>query len=412
MSVAALIIVPKPEPLPPAEPAPQDRAVVTIGALLSLTGDFIRQGTEMYRGYQLALEAINEQGVNINGVKHNLDLVIYDDESSPVRVIEVANLLIDRDQPLAILAPYSSSLTSPLLPIAQARDTPLIVPIASPAGLNTSRGGVFTIQTPPSGHLAGAAALFVAHVTQLSRQDPDNDKLFRGGNKPAVLIAGTGDNHSSFILNEVVSTLRKNGIEQIDTFDLSLDEEAYAEEVAKLETADAMFVAAYASGNTRLMETIATEGINLPYLALTHCVVANINQKEPTAAEGALCALHWQVGASFPGTEPLTSRFENDYYDKFGSRPTHYAAAAAAALQVMSVGLQRATVLDIELTDAISQTNLATFYGPIKFDRQGRNIGKQMVLSQINQARYFPVFPVQISQQAANFSRPQLSKAQ
>ena len=267
------------------------------------------------------------------------------------------------------------------------------------------------MQTPPSKHLTGAAELYVAHATQLAKQNPDNDELFRGGRKPAVLIAGTSDSHSTAVIASVESVLQRAGIEQITTLDLSLDGEAYDEEVAKLEKADAIFVTAYAAGNDKLMETIVTEGINIPYLALTHCVVASVSSKEPIASEGALCALHWQVGASYSGTAPLSDRFENDYYDSFGSRPTHYAAAAAASLQVIAAGLHRASALDIDLTSAISQTNLATFYGPVRFGRQGRNISKKMVLSQIHQARYYPVFPPQVADRPVNFTRPQLQKA-
>ena len=119
-----LLATPKPKEIPPADPPPQERETIKIGALISLTGDHVQQGTEMYRGYQLALKAINAQGVYIKGIPHTLELIIYDDESSPVRVIEVANLMVDRDRPLALLGPYSSRLTSRLLPISRAPRDP------------------------------------------------------------------------------------------------------------------------------------------------------------------------------------------------------------------------------------------------------------------------------------------------
>ena len=45
------------------------------------------------------------------------------------------------------------------------------------------------------------------------------------------------------------------------------------------------------------------------------------------------------------------------------------------------------------MRDAISATDLPTFYGPIKFDESGKNIAKPMVLTQIVEGEYVVVAP-------------------
>ena len=54
----------------------------------------------------------------------------------------------------------------------------------------------------------------------------------------------------------------------------------------------------------------------------------------------------------------------------------------------------RAQSLDPQkVRDAIAATDLPTFYGPIKFDRTGKNIGKPTVVTQIVDGEYVVVAP-------------------
>ena len=55
---------------------------------------------------------------------------------------------------------------------------------------------------------------------------------------------------------------------------------------------------------------------------------------------------------------------------------------------------ERANSFDTEsLRDAIADTDLATFYGQIKFSPAGNNIAKPMVLRQIQDGEYNVVAP-------------------
>jgi branched-chain amino acid transport system substrate-binding protein len=59
-------------------------------------------------------------------------------------------------------------------------------------------------------------------------------------------------------------------------------------------------------------------------------------------------------------------------------------------------GFSRAQSLDPEkVRDAIATTELATFYGPVKFSTSGRNIAKPMVLTQVLHGKYVVVAPAE-----------------
>jgi branched-chain amino acid transport system substrate-binding protein len=43
--------------------------------------------------------------------------------------------------------------------------------------------------------------------------------------------------------------------------------------------------------------------------------------------------------------------------------------------------------------DALAKTDLMTFYGPVKFDEEGKNVAKSMVMYQVQHEDYVVVAP-------------------
>ncbi|MBF2735342.1 MAG: ABC transporter substrate-binding protein, partial [Betaproteobacteria bacterium AqS2] len=329
-----------------SEPAPVaageiDRPDYVVGAVVSLTGKLGREGSEMHRGYAAAAALLNAAGgVDVDGVPHDLKLVVYDDESSPVRAREVVRLLLDKHAPQAVLAPYSSRLAEAMLEVAQDREVPVIVPVASAEGLASARRGVFQLQTPPQRHLRDAAALYLDYVAaaRADEQTPAK-KRFANGAQPRVLLAAAADPHSQAVLAGVREALAADADIEVVEFDIGMSEEEYGEAKKALAKTDALFLSGYAPGAIRLMETIAADSVNIPYIAMTHCSQANINRHYPTVAEGALCALHWQPEAGFGGVTPLgADEFLTFFYERYGAVPTHRSAAAAAAVDLLRHG--------------------------------------------------------------------------
>jgi len=73
----------------------------------------------------------------------------------------------------------------------------------------------------------------------------------------------------------------------------------------------------------------------------------------------------------------------------YGYEPSSVSAHAAAAVYVFADAFARAQSLEPEkVRDATSTTDLQTFFGPIKFDGQGRTIEKSLLLTQIIDGDY------------------------
>ena len=78
----------------------------------------------------------------------------------------------------------------------------------------------------------------------------------------------------------------------------------------------------------------------------------------------------------------------------FEYTPPYQAAESTATVLVYADALIRAGALDTEkVRDALAGTALNTFYGRVVFDETGKNVGKPMVLRQIQGGKYVPVAP-------------------
>ena len=75
-------------------------------------------------------------------------------------------------------------------------------------------------------------------------------------------------------------------------------------------------------------------------------------------------------------------------------------------MYVFKDAFERAGSLDKKaVRDAIAATDLATFYGRIKFAETGNNIAKPMVLRQVQNGKYNVVAPTKFASHPLNWPR-------
>ena len=106
----------------PTKPAPKAKeGVIYIGAPISLSGKFSKEGQMSLWGMQVAVKWVNEKygGIKIGDTKYKLELKYYDDESKKETVQSLVERLATIDKVKFILAPYSSGLTLAAAPIAE-----------------------------------------------------------------------------------------------------------------------------------------------------------------------------------------------------------------------------------------------------------------------------------------------------
>ena len=96
-------------------PSGSSRATITIGASLSLAGDFSADGKAFEKGYQLWAKDVNGHGGLLG---RQVKLTILNDGSSPSQVVTNYQTLLGADHVDLTFGPFSSLLTGPALSVA------------------------------------------------------------------------------------------------------------------------------------------------------------------------------------------------------------------------------------------------------------------------------------------------------
>jgi len=124
---------------------PKPKKEIVCGGTLPLTGPMARLGEWTKRGWELAVEKINEEG-GILGAK--IKLIIYDDEWDEEKARTLYERLCTVDKVDILLGPVGSGLTYAVAPVAEKYGIPMI-------SFWTSCGKIFEMPWP---HIYGGLA--------------------------------------------------------------------------------------------------------------------------------------------------------------------------------------------------------------------------------------------------------------
>ena len=172
---------------------------------------------------------------------------------------------------------------------------------------------------------------------------------------------------------------------------------------------DLLVVSGHSKGAATAARQIKELQINVPMIAVTHCEAAKITEKFGSAVDGFLCPTQWAETLSYKddlfGTAAQYDQLFKQTYSDYKNVP-YQSAQASAAVMVWKDAFERAQSFDIDaVRDALAATDLATFYGQIKFSEAGNNIAKPMVLRQIQEGQYNVVAPSEWASHELKFPR-------
>ena len=141
---------------------PPDAGPIVLAATYSETGRFSRLGTEMARGYRLAVQMLNEKG----GVKgREFRLVLRDDASDAGTAERIYREYVEADTIDVLLGPYSSPLTEVAIGVAETAGVPLVTAMAAAPGLWAGKARKWSVQmlVPGPVYLQGSVELAAGH---------------------------------------------------------------------------------------------------------------------------------------------------------------------------------------------------------------------------------------------------------
>ena len=362
---------------------------VVLGAAVSLTGKYSVNGKNTKDGYDLAVKRINEMGgVKVAGKAYKLKVVYYDDESTPARGAQLAERLISQDGVKFVLGAYSSGLTKAIAPVTEKYKVPHVEGNGAARELFTQGYKYLFAVLSTSDYYLRDAVNLAAEVAKEHGKDPKTLK---------IAMAFENDPFSLDVREGIVEDAKRHGMQILVDDKLPPEINDMAATLTKVRAIkpDMLLVSGHEKGATLVVRQTTEMKIDVPLLATTHCDSAKIAENMGKQAEGVLCASQWDRSLTykdkwFGSADDYAKLFEKEF-----NYPAPYQAAeSTASVLVFADAFTRAGSFEPEkVRDAISATDLMTFYGPIKFDATGKNVAKSMVLYQVRNGDYKVVAP-------------------
>lgn len=377
---------------------------IVLGAAVSLTGKYTTAGKHTQRGYDLAVKTINEKGgVRVDGKAYKLKVIYYDDESTPARGAQLAERLIQQDGVKFMLGPYSSGLTKAIAPVTEKYKIPMVEGNGASRSLFTKGYKyLFAVLSTSDFYLSSAVDL-AAEQAKADGKDPSSIK---------IAIAVENDPFSTDVRAGVVEKAEKYGMKIVidDKLPRELNDMTATLTKAKALKPDILVVSGHSKGASLGIRQVSEQRVPVPILAMTHCESADVIKNYGKAADGTLCAAQWAPSMTykdelFGSAKDYSELFEKEY----GYVPPYQAAESTASVMVWAKALESAGSFDVEkVRDALAATDMMTFYGPVDFDETGKNVGKPMVLRQIQDGKYVPVAPSKFASGKLEYPRPSM----
>jgi branched-chain amino acid transport system substrate-binding protein len=371
--------------------APGADDVIVLGAALSLSGKYAQGGADTKNGYELAVSRINERGgVKVGGASYRLALRYYDDQSMPGRGGELVERLIERDGVKFMLGPNGLAPTKIILPVIEKYRVPMLQADGAVRDLFArDRRYFFAVPSTADQYLIAAVELAATYAGSLGKS--------KQGLR--VALAMEKDAVAQDVRAGVLAAATRHGMTVVIDDQLPPELDDMSATLSKVRTLkpDLLVVSGQEKGARTAVIQIKTLQIDVPMVAMTHCDSAQLERLGE--AEHVFCAHQWHRSlgykdALFGTAEEFARNFERTY--KYAT--PHQAAQSAAAVHVFADALARAKGLDAEaVREAIAETELETFYGPVKFDGMGRNVAKPMILTQIQHGEYVIVAPAELA---------------
>lgn len=366
-----------PEEEPAAEPVEEEAAsdfagTITLGAAVSETGNFAREGKDTRQGYDTWLQWVNEEygGIKVGDDRYMVDIVYYDDEGDPDTAANLVEKLITDDEVDFLLGPYSSGLTMSTSAIAEKYGMIMVEGNGSSESI-FERGfqNIFAVLTP-AGNYAQSA------LKTLSDQGASS-----------VVIAYEDTAFPTSVGIGAEKWAKEYGMEVLAVETYPVDVADVTAIMTKFRDLDPDVFVGGGHFNDALLFVRAAEELGFsPEMVIT------VGPSNPEFVAEVGDSANYIIG---PTQWEATMSWEDEYFgtpadfaaryeEMWGEPPTYQAAESTATALALQLAIEQAGSLEMDaVRQALFDLDAMTFYGPINFDETGKNAAKPMGAIQI-----------------------------
>ena len=383
------------EPRPAASGADAEK-IIYLGAAVSETGRFSREGKDTRQGYLVWLDWVNNEygGIKVGDERYKVEIVMYDDEGDPDTAARLVEKLINEDRVDFLLGPYSSFLTQSASAIAEKYGKIMIEGNGSAETL-FERGfqNLFAVLTPAVDYTRTALQLLADQGAK------------------TVVIAYEDTAFPTSVADGAQRWAAEYGLEVlgVETYPVNIaDVSGIMSKFKKLEPD--IFVGGGHFNDAVLFIRAAKELDFNPKAMVITVGPSNPKLIEEVGADAeyVIGPTQWEASMSYADDYFGTAAEYAARYEKmWGKPPTYQAAESTATALALHIAIEQAASLDTDaVRTALRNLDVVTFYGPINFDERGRNAGKPMGAIQIQDGEILVVAPNNAAIAGLNYPAP------
>ncbi len=357
--------------------------VIRLGAAVSETGKYAREGKDTRQGYETWRKWVNEEygGIKVGDERYKVEIIYYDDEGDPDTAARLVEKLITEDKVDFLLGPYSSSLTKSTSAIAEKYNKIMIEGNGASESL-FERGfkNLFAVLTPAGNYTQSGL------------------KLLADQGAKTMVLAYEDTAFPTSVAEGAQRWAQEYGIEVLAVETYPKDVADVSGIMSKFKDLNPDIFVGGGHFNDALLFVRSAKEINFTPKAML--ITVGPSNPEFVAEVGAdaeyiLGPTQWERTMSWKGPWFGTAEEYAQRYEKlWGEPPTYQAAESTATALALHVAIENAGSLE---TDAVRQAlldlDIMTFYGPINFDETGKNIAKPMGTIQIQDGKIVVVAP-------------------
>jgi branched-chain amino acid transport system substrate-binding protein len=341
-----------------AEKAPP----ISVGVTVSLTGDYAELGKAQLEGIQMWAHDVNARGALLG---RKVEIVYYDDESSPEKSAALYKRLITEDKVNLLLGPYSSDITLAASEVAERHNFPMVAAGAASTDI-WSRGfqNIFQTDAPAGDYMD--LPLEYAKEKGLKRIA----LVYADAEFPRQVAEGVRADAAGYGMEIVFDTEYPNGNTEFTNI------------VRRMKKADPDIVigGTYFDDSVALVRAARQAGLKPEMMVLT---VGPANKEFGELlgddANGVMGVVAWMRS----GKLPMAYDFSFRYKEKFGHNASVYAAYGYGGGQVLEAAARLAGSLDKDkVREQLQGMLFASILGGYKVDESGKQLAKTTYVMQ------------------------------
>ncbi len=361
---------------------------IRVGVSISLDGEFSLQGKNSIKGIKKWRDWVNKNGgVEVNGEKHPIDLIVYNDESKEEKTKRYTEKLIDQDNVDILLGPYSSSLTLTASKIAEKKNTVIWNHGgASDKIYNKGYEWIIGVLSPSSSYFKG----FLDMIKSLEISPSTIGILSKDTGTFSPMVARGIKEHSKTIGFNIKEKKWTPPLENPNKIVELI-----------IESSDIIIGIGSFKEDIKLAKTIVDMGkIKVKAIALVAAGVDEFNKKIGTKGDGFFGPSQWEYIENLnPDFGPTPKKIKSIFR---ASLPIDYTTAQGFAtgliiqncLEKLDISPNKKKNIQYRLRDKARKLNTTTFYGKFKIDpKTGKQIGHSPFTVQWKKNKKHTVWP-------------------